>query len=506
MRTCLAWVSLGAAGSGSAPGDARREAIRVLLDAEAGRPHVSAGDARAAGSEDAARSAAAVRATRAARTRTAATHAVREVRRFLEANPQLLAASRRLGANEWDAVMEAFVFAEAAGQSVSCPWRRARRPQDPSAARSAGTARALLERLGYVTESTWGRSRAMATSFGVLDPDDVRHHPPIFTWELVEGLRNQPPPSSPWEMAGASLLTLAAISAKSKCSCLALLVREVEAVGSDSIRVSAGPRQKITRARATGRQRKQTRPVVLKHWLIETHVIPWLRWHERHESPGSALFFPSVYDRRPPAATGHEFRAEGQWVEPVRQWSDRSITLVMQKYVYRLGSRTFSGFRAGNNRELRRCPDVSAVTRRSLHERSLRPIIGSEEAYDAPFAEDFASATARLGRMRIEQSPDGLLTVTATSESAGQVASDWVSTQSAAAGTAASPSSSDDDASSTDDEGGGGASFNCARCNRAVGVRDYGWLCDSPGCEWGVCTACHKGGHRTRLLCPRHEE
>jgi len=501
VSRCVSWLTTPQPNPKLA-GAARREAIRILADAEAGRPHVSEDIAQAAGSVDAARSAASVRATRASRTRSGAAHGVREVRRFLEANPGLLAASASLGSEEWDVVFEAFVFAEA-GQAIRCPWQRARRPQDPSAARSAGSARALLERLGHVTGATWCRTKAMATALGVRDPEDVRHHPPIFTWELVEGLRLQPAPASPWEMAAAALLTTAAISAKSKCSCLSLLVREVAAVGDDSIRVSAGPRQKITRARATGRQRKQTRPVLLQHWLIGAHVIPWIAWHQRHGSPGSALFFPSLYAKQPPSPSGHEFRADGQWVEPMREWSDRSVSLALQKYVYRLGSRTFSGFRAGNNRELRRCPGVSAVTRRSLHERSLRPIIGSEEAYDAPFAEDFASATAQLGRMRIEQTPDGLLTVTATSSSAGRSAADWVATPAAAAATPASPTSSDDDGTSSDEEG---TSFTCARCGRIVGVQDYGWLCDTPDCTWGVCTACHRGGRRARLLCPRHEE
>jgi hypothetical protein len=220
-------------------------------------------------------------------------------------------------------------------------------------------------------------------------------------------------------------------------------------------------------------------------------------------SPESALLFPAIANNRTRTATAQGFAASGQWVEPMRVWSDRAVTDAMTAYVHRRGTRTFHGFRAGNNRELRRHRHVSAITRRVLHDRSLKPIIGSEEAYDEPFAEDFAAATAALGQLRIEHSADGLPTVTATSASAGRIPADWVATPASAHYQLHDSTDSDDSASSASSEEGG-EEYNCGRCGRLVSKHDYGWLCDFPACAWGVCTACHEGGPRSRLLCPMH--
>lgn len=480
-----------------------------LRRAEQGLPSVSQEDEATAGSAGAARATMLVRATRAPRTDAAAQRAVREVRSFLIANPSLLRVAGAVSHTHWDVLLEAFTFAEAARGTRACPWQRARRPQDPSAARLAATARAFLERTGHAQPGTWARSKAIATAFGVRDADDVRHHPPIFAWELVEGFRLRPAPATPWEMAAAALLVVAALNARSKESCTGLLVEEVEAAGACEVRVSAAPRAKVTRVRATQRPRLASRPVALRHWLVRSHVIPWLEWHRRHGSPGSALLFPAIYAKKPRNGTAQGFLANGQWVEPMRRWPDRAVVAAMERYVHNLGGRTFHGFRGGNNRELRRRADVSVVTRRLLHERTLRPVVGSEEAYDEPFAEDYASATAALGRLRIERAKDGLLTVTASSASAGEDPRDWV----AAAGAAAAPkavadmSSSDSDGSGDDSEvvAAAGSQFDCQRCGRHVSLGDYGWLCDEDGCAWGVCTRCHPGGARAPLRCPEHD-
>jgi hypothetical protein len=170
----------------------------------------------------------------------------------------------------------------------------------------------------------------------------------------------------------------------------------------------------------------------------------------------------------------------------------------METYVFKLRGRTFHGFRAGNNRELRKAPGVSVVTRRSLHERTLKPVVGSEEAYDEAFAEDYAAATSILGRLRIERSDDGLLTVTATSASAGEDPGDWVAVERPLQlmreddSDVASASAGDDD------------TYDCARCGKHVGHRDYGYMCDYGDCSWGVCTACHRRGARAALHCPQH--
>lgn len=482
------------------PTRVREHLLQLSAQAAAGRPFVSVTDARLAGSAEAAAATLTIRATRAKRTTDGATRAIRNIREFIEANPTLLATVGPPTLDAWDVAVEAFVYAEASGQAAACPWRRARRPQDPSAARGAASARALLDRLGYTPGAAWTRAKAMAQSFGVHDPEDVRHHPPVFTWELVEGLRLAPAPATPWELAAAALLCIGSLNGRAKGQALSLLVGEVQVVGADTVRLTAGHRTKVMRARATQRQRRQPQPIVLRHWLVERHVIPWAMWHQRVKSPPSALFFPSITAGRTSAATPQGFTASGQWVEPVRQWTDRALAAALAKYVYRLDGRTFHGLRAGNNRELRRREGVSAVTRRSLHQRTLRPVIGSEEAYDAPFAEDYASATQALGSLRIESGKDGLLTVTATSASAGEDPTDWVPV--------ASPmrlAPADNVTSSDSDTSEGGEELDCGRCGKHLSGKDYGWLCDREGCTWGVCTSCFTGGPRTVLLCPAHQ-
>ena len=361
----------------------------------------------------------------------------------------------------------------------------------------------------------------MATSWGVNDPDDVQHHEPIFTWELAEGLRVVGAPSTPWEMAGAAMATLSTLGARRGGGAAALLLDEVTASAPDTVEVAPRARPKEQRERASRRPRRQRKPVVLRHWMIRAHVQPWLEWHRRHRSPSNALLFPSITAQKSPAPTALGFAADGQWVEPLRPWSARQKHALLARYIQNLGSRSFHGFRAGNQRELRRWETrgsgeehVSAVTRRVLHGRSLRHLIGSEAAYDEVFAEDLAHAVQILGRLRIERTKNGLLAVTATSASAGENPSDWVSMpggpmtlpEREAEGSASGSSS--DTASSADVVGDGGVDtrvMRCGRCKTRLSARDYGFLCDYEGCKWGTCTSCHPGGARARLLCPVHE-
>jgi hypothetical protein len=481
----------------------RAAIIRQLQRAEDRLPHVTPADIAEAGSRDVAEATIAARATRAPSTMAAATRAAREVRRFVEANPRLLANRSEAGpsATDWDAALEAFVFAEAAaGAGASCPWKRARRQHEPSVARSAGSLRALLESLNYVQNATWGRSKAMSRTWGVNDPEDVAHATPIFTWELVEGLRLAPAPATPWELAAAALLVCGALNATRKGSCLRLLVGEVTVTGPDSVEVAAHARPKHHRERATKRPRKHATPVVLRHWLVRTHLIPWLAWHRRQRSPPSALLFPAIATTKPRNAPTTCFKADNQWIQPTTEWSDRAVRDALSKYIYRLQERTFQGLRAGNNRELRRAPQVSAITRRSLHGRTLRPLIGSEAAYDHPFAEDFAEATEELGKLRIERTPQGLLTVTASSKSAGEDPKDWVILPKAIQLAPGGPASDDEDSDDEEEH----AAYKCGRCKVWVRGKDYGWLCDEEGCSWGTCTTCHRGGARAPLRCPAH--
>lgn len=495
--------------------------VDELMRAEAGEPRLTSADVEMAGSAAAARSAVRVRAVRSGSTNSAAARAVRYVREFVLANPAIAARSGRPDHNAYDTVIEAFVWAEEAGVAGKpCPWVRARRRQDPSAARSAGAARALLERLGWSRGAMWVRSRGMERAWTVRDDSGSRLTPPIFAWELVEGFRLRAP-RTPWELAGAAMAVLGATHAKRGGGVKLLKVGEVSRAGDSAVVVRARVKVKA-RASAAGQGASGARAatVVLRHWLIRKHVLPWLQWHERHASPGSALLFPSITAKRSPAPTPLGFEAEGkQWVEPLRQWSARQVHEWLNQFVPNLGPRAFHGFRAGNNRELRRSKEVHDVTRRALHERSLKPAIGSEAHYDETFAEDFAAATERLGQLRIERDDaSGLLTVTATSASAGEL-DDWVPVKNPIALQAPTDGGHDSDSSSSegsDDSGSGGnavgdggketRAYNCGRCGVAVGARDYGFMCEVQTCTWGTCTTCHPGGARASLYCPEHDQ
>lgn len=491
----------------------------VLMDelrsAEAGRPRLGCTDTTTTGSEDKAIATARARTTRAASTTAAAVRAVRDVREFVERNPELAGGRGDPTHDTYDIVIEAFVFVEAAAESGgACPWRRARGPRQASAARNAGVARALLERLGWSRGGTWTRVKAMENAWGVRDADDGGSHTvPIFTWELVEGLRRRTP-KSPWEMAGAAMATIGTLHGKRGGGAKKLKVGEVEVVGENAVSIATRARVK-KRALASARANTNPRSFVLRHWLVGATIVPWLEWHMRRKSPPSALLFPSITQRRSPRPTPLGYQANGMWVEPMREWSARQTREWLLQFVPDLGARGFHGFRAGNNRELRRWRDVHDITRRALHERSLKPLVGSEAHYDEPFAEDYAKATEVLGRLRIERDRRGLLTVTATSESAGQ-ANDWVGVAEpielapAAAehgddDEESSSSESESDASSVVGEGGRESrQYDCGRCGVTVTRTDYGFLCDTEGCSWGTCTSCHPGGHRAALRCPDH--
>ena len=488
--------------------------IEELQRAEDGVPRLASVDTIIAGSAAAVAETIRIRSTRASSTSAAARRAVRTVREFVQANPTLAAGSSGEPTHDhYDIIMEAFILTECAhATGTRSPWTRARRKQDPSAARGAGAARALLERLQWSRGGAWSRSRNTEKAFDMRS--DARHTNPIFTWELIEGLRLRTP-RTPWEMAGAALVTIGSLHAKRGGGAKKLKVGDVSVAAHNAIEVSSKRKDK-GRTRASGAASGKDPPVVLRHWLVARHVVPWLQWHEEQRSPKSALLFPAITSRKSPKPTSLGFTAEaGQWVEPMRQWSPRAVEAWLVTFIPNLGGRRFHGLRAGNNRELRRHGDVHTITRRSLHGRSLKQVIGSESHYDEPFAEDFASATERLGRLRIERSRTGLLTITATSASAGE-RNDWVAEANPIAlaetpDSDTSSSDSDEDDTSTDGEecvGDGGRAtraYRCGRCKTLVRPTDYGFMCDVDSCNWGTCTDCHPGGAATALRCPQHE-
>lgn len=472
---------------------------------------------------DAATAAARARATRAPRTNAAARALVAQLRVFVQANPRLLAApltaAGGITGEHYDIAVEAWLLTRCERQHSAWVATGGAADAGPGGARAGGTVRALIDRLGYSRGATWPRSRTMAAALGAGDAAETRHAEPVFAWEVAEGLRRSPPVTL-WEAAAAALVVLGAVAARRVSGAGGLLIEQVTEAGPNAVRVAPRHRPKQRRARV-GQRRGAPRTVLVDHWMVGQYVIPWVRWHARRQSPRNGYLFPSIVQQRYARRTAVGYAAGGGfWVEPLRQWSSRAVRCALMRCVPNLGDgRSFQGLRVGNNVELRRAAHtVSAVTRRSLHERSLKPILGSEEAYVEVFAEDYRAATRELGKLRIERDASGLLTVTARSASAGQDGTDWqvcsgadcrVEVAAADADAMSEGVASGDEASDTADVVGDGDAGTrvvpCGRCGQVLRARDYGFLCDAPGCRWAACTDCHQGGTSKALWCPRHE-
>ena len=517
-----------AARRGRRDGSVREAVLEGLDGAAAGRPCVSESDARLLGGVEAAASAARTRAHRHWRTDAAARRCARQAAAFLRLNDDLLGGEGDATGDAYDTLVEAWVVARCEPDTsvwetnAACGTGR-----DP---RVAGRLRALLERLGYARDTAWPRSRAACASLGGTEADDAQHALPIFLWELVAGLQERPP-QTVWDRCGVALLATTALAARRRGAATTLTVGQVARVRADCVRVSPRARPKTQRERVGQRPRRQGRPVLIQHWLVRTHVIPWVEWHQRRGTPASALLFPAITQERGHGANAAmAVRAGGQWVHPTRPWSDRQITAALQAFVLNRAGRTMQGLRAGNNIELRRYVtteggrSVSDVTRRTLHERSVRAIIGSENAYNEVFAEDLTDATAKLGTLRIVRDAEGLLTCVATNATAGEDPQQWVLASSpyriaagaaggaagAARGAAATSgaeehSTTSSSTSAEEDEEEGGESdadvvgdgdrstreVDCSICGAHMSARDYGYLCEREGCRSAVCTVCH---------------
>jgi len=492
-----------------------REAIcEELRRAERAEPLLADAEVELIGSRSAAGALANARATRAPATLAAARTAMRQLLCFLEANPRLLCARVPISGDVYDIAIEAWLLTRSGGGAS--PWCAT--GAGTGGARVGGTARALLDRMGYSRGSAWCRSIAMAKALGAGDTQDAIHHAPIFVWELVECLLLRPPMTL-WESAAAALVVIGALAARRKGGAGLLLVEQVQQTGPTTISIAPRHRPKPQRQRVQAARARNPRVVVVKHWLVARFVIPWLQWHARRPGPRNGYLFPSIVAAERARVRTAVGRAVGSrwWVEPLRRWSHDATTAAVRRFLLSPGGRTFHGLRVGNNIELtRNGARVSTATRRTLHERSLKPLIGSEQAYVESFAEDFEEATAELGKLRIARRADGLLTVVATSASAGEDQSDWVMTPAseAFAATPAGPAvdsdaSSDSSASSAFAEvvGDGDDATReavCGRCGRRMGRRDYGFLCDQPTCRWACCVDCHPGGAGAPLWCPPH--
>ena len=232
--------------------------------------------------------------------------------------------------------------------------------------------------------------------------------------------------------------------------------------------------------------------------------MPWLQRLQQWRLPGTARMFPAMTrlgrgGRR--VTTTHGFEAEGFRVEPGRSWTWRQQAAALGRVVLGAGQLLgFQGMRVGHTSELKRCAQVSDVVRRVVEGRSVRDLIGAEDAYATVFEDDMAAATTLLGRLRIEEN-EGLCRVVASSVSAGRV-DDWVPV----AGTPAvvevdaAPSSSSSDAEPSGSEAG--AATGCTRCNRVLARRDVFFRCSGPGCTAVACPNCHPAGGT--FACRRH--
>lgn len=488
----------------SARNSVREDLLAEVAAAVEGRPRVdTAGGATTPG---AALMAAQLRATRAPATERGARYTLRQLAQFVEANSSLAADAEELTEAVWDAVMEAFLIAK-----VDPPhphgWRRLPgwgRVAPSGAGASVAAATAALGRLGR-GPTAWPRTAAMRRALGCGDADDVVRVEPIFAWEVWQGVRNLGSALSVWELGARALVALGTVCGGRTGSMSRVLLEELQSTDDPRVWVfrpragrGAPAREKQQRARATMRGRRRgAATLTLEHWALQACVAPWVRVLRSWGCVGSMYLFPSLVRRQHGRARAVQ---DGLWMDEARPWTARAVLAALRFVVgERLEGRSWQGLRAGGNMELRRFGDaVTDATRRTLHGRTLRPLLGSEVAYAEVFGEEIRDATRRLGELRVERIA-GQLVTTGVSPSAGEF-DDWEEMPVARPLGVDPPSSeSSDDDDSRAVEGG-----ECGRCFRLLGVRDHAWLCDEPACSWAVCLACHPGGQREPLWCPRH--
>lgn len=484
---------------------ARSVIIGQLQMAMRGSPCLSEGTVAAVGGEEVARAIASSRAARADRTDAKSLGALRSLCDFVSANPRL--AEQRLepgsspAADVWDAVVEAWVVAQIRPEGAP-PFTRpsgwAANPKPRSVRSAVGCLTSALQRLGY-QEGLWPMTRAQLTACGAGDIEDTTHARPVWAWQVFAGLRALGPRLSPWLECAAAMTSLGAVGGRRVGNIVALLRENLRQVDTDEFLVSYVSRQKQQHQRATRRPRMQCRPVLLRHWALRVWLAPWLQRLEEWRVPGTCLAFPSmvrlgVGGRR--VTTQHGFDVEGFHVEMARPWSWRQQAMALGTIVLGPGNLLgFQGLRVAHTSELKRYrSEVTDVVRRTIQGRSVRDLIGAEDAYTEVYADDMSAATARIGGVRVTDT-DGLCRVCATSASAGEL-DDWVPTSTTAAVDLASESSSDDEAD--------GQARPCSRCQRQLRPSDISFSCAADGCDVVSCPTCHPNGSRQQFRCQEH--
>ena len=455
---------------------------------------------------DAAAEAASLRATRAVRTSDQASSATRRFIAFLEANPTL-AASGRWDAEVWDVAAEAFVTALSGEGTTSWRLPSGSGPIETSAAGTlVSRVSALATRMGYAP-IPWHRLKLAKESLGCNDAEDnTVPTEPIFTWEVAE-VGRLAVPSDAWQSCAWAMVTLGCIGGPRVGSVQRLLLREVQWPRDEPNVVIITPRarQKQQRQRVSRRSPKRPRPMALEHWLVGRFVRPWCEWHIRNGSNGSSLFFPSLVRAdlaQVRSVVGRLVDGGKLRLEPTKRWAHDAVRRALDLCLLDRRGRRFHGLRGGNNRELRRHrEEVSDVTRRTLHGRTVHDLIGSESSYQEVFFEDFCSATRLLGQMRITQYAK-LLTVSAFSPSAGLLR-DWVPRSlswSVLEGAVDESTDESDGPVSSDRE-----SRDCGGCRGHISRRAHASLCDTAGCGWGLCMSCWSEPASVPLACPKHK-
>ena len=499
-------------------GKVRRATLECLDAASKGRPaRPSAAATAVLGRVAAEHLAAAARPHRRASDR-AGTGAVTHLYDFLIANPSMLMEATVM---DWDILLAAFLTARVRSQaSTAAPWVRPSKWKKGTSPRAAATvvnsAVSRLQRLGWMPLAALPTLRRQMRDLGCKEMEDVRHHEPIFGFEITNAARRARAPASAWDRCAWALVSLGIVGG-SRIGSASGLRKDCVIAGPtpDVVVVKVRRLMKQQTAHAGAQRRLSPKVFVLQHWLIERFVTPWIRWHSGvAKSAGSALFFPSLVENR----WARRKSAVGQlvgdlWLEPTSAWSPRAVKAALELVLGKGGlrDRSFHGLRSGNNRELRKCRKaVEDVTRRTLHARSVRDLIGSEDAYADVLVEDMCDATRLIGKHQFAR-VEGMFTVTHVSASSGEQ-DDWEPTSQAswAAWAASLDSESDSAGSSSEDTSDASSvassamSFDCLGCNDHVARQEHGWRCDVASCHRGRCVDCHEGGRSATMVCPAH--
>jgi hypothetical protein len=293
----------------------------------------------------------------------------------------------------------------------------------PTGVRStASQAVGALAKLGWVSldAAEWPRRLKAVTATGGNDDEDVRHHPPIFPYELARFLRG-------WRRCEASTFVRCIVAA-AVVACLAS-VRSSQTVGlwvvasdaaavasvrsciwrsaADAVGIRHADFSKDKRRRMTERPRLSGRTRFYRHWMVAEALGPWVDERLARSGGQQVVAFPAA------AALGAGSANDGALSHAARL---AGLDIILGD---RAG-RTWHGWREGTGRELPLLAR-SRVTRRRLQLRSVKDLLASEDSYVQAFQEELEQVVSMLASHTIEVAGDDLLRVTGRSASAGRL-------------------------------------------------------------------------------------